>query len=499
MRADGGDGGADVVLVGSGIMSATLAVVLRGLDPGLSIRLFEAGPELARESSAGWHNAGTGHAGICELSYTPSRAADGTIDVHRALVIGRRFAHSLQFWGHAVASGILPRPADFIHAVPHVTFVTGQPDADFLRDRHAAMVGHPLFAALAFTTDPRRIAALAPLVMEGRRPGPVAASWMDAGTEIDYGRLARGLLGWLGRQPGCTVETGRRVHAVTRRGTGWDLRVGRADGTVELVGARFVFLGAGGGTLPLVQSAGIAAARGFAGFPIGGQWLVCDRADLAARHPLKVYGGTPPSAPSLGGPHLDLRRLDGRESLLFGPFASWTTRFLRDQGRLTDLPRSIRPANVGTLLCTGVRNLGLVRYLVGQGLQRMAHRLAALREFYPLARAEDWRLVEAGIRVQTLKPADRGCVTYGTEVLTAPDNTLAALLGASPGASVSVDVALQVVQRCFADRLASPAGRARMDEMIPTHATDLTEPTAARRAAPILARAAEHLGLPAPW
>jgi malate dehydrogenase (quinone) len=487
----------DAILVGSGIMSATLAALLRSLLPELTLRVVEAGPGLARESSDGWHNAGTGHAGICELSYTPSRSADGTIDVARAIRIGQRFAHSLQFWGHAVASAAIP--ADFIHAVPHATFVTGADDVAFLRDRRAGLAAHPLFAPMQFSADPARIERLAPLVMEGRTAGPVAASWMDAGTEVDYGRLARHLLGWLARQPGTAVETGRRVTGVRRAGRGWELAIARGDGTVERATARFVFLGAGGGTLPLVQSAGIAAARGYAGFPIGGQWLVCDRSDLAARHPLKVYGGTPPSAPSLGGPHLDLRRLDGKPALLFGPFASWTTRFLRFEGRLTDLPRSLRPATIGTLLRTGVQNLGLVRYLIGQGLQRMADRLAALREFYPLARSDDWRLVEAGIRVQTLKPVDRGTITYGTEVLTDPDTTLAALLGASPGASVSVDVALEIVKRCFAARLADPAVRRRLDEAIPTHAVDLTRAAEARAAAPAVARLADHLGLPAPW
>jgi len=487
----------DAILVGSGIMSATLAALLRSLLPELTLRVVEAGPGLARESSDGWHNAGTGHAGICELSYTPARSADGTIDVARAIRIGQRFAHSLQFWGHAVASAAIP--ADFIHAVPHATFVIGADDVAFLRDRRAALAAHPLFAPMQFSADPARIERLAPLVMEGRAAGPVAASWMDAGTEVDYGRLARHLLGWLARQPGTMIETGRRVRSVRRCGSGWELTIGHGDGTVERTTARFVFLGAGGGTLPFVQSAGIAAARGYAGFPIGGQWLVCDRADLAARHPLKVYGGTPPSAPSLGGPHLDLRRLDGKPALLFGPFASWTTRFLRFEGRLTDLPRSLRPSTIGTLLRTGVQNLGLVRYLVGQGLQRMADRLAALREFYPLARPDDWRLVEAGIRVQTLKPVDRGTITYGTEVLTDPDATLAALLGASPGASVSVDVALEIVKRCFADRLADPAVRRRLDEAIPTHAVDLTCAAEARAAAPAVARLADHLGLPAPW
>lgn len=487
----------DAILVGSGIMSATLAALLRGVAPDVTLRVVEAGPALARESSDGWHNAGTGHAGICELSYTPARSADGTIDVSRAVRIGQRFSHSLQFWGHAVASGAIP--ADFIHAVPHATFVTGADDVAFLRDRRAALVGHPFFAPLQFSADPARLERLAPLVMEGRAAGPVAASWMDAGTEVDYGRLARHLLGWLAGQPGTVIETGRRVRSVRRCGSGWELSIVHGDGTVERATARFVFLGAGGGTLPLVQSAGIAAARGYAGFPIGGQWLVSDRADLAARHPLKVYGGTPPSAPSLGGPHLDLRRLDGRPALLFGPFASWTTRFLRFEGRLTDLPLSLRPSTIGTLVRTGVGNLGLVRYLVGQGLQRMEHRLAALRAFYPLARADDWRLVEAGIRVQTLKPVDRGKITYGTEVLTDPGNSLAALLGASPGASVSVDVALEIVKRCFADRLADPDARRRLDELIPTHATDLTRPGEARAATAVVTARAAALGLPAPW
>jgi len=489
----------DVVLVGGGIMSATLAAMLRCLAPTLSLVVVEAGPAVARESSAGWHNAGTGHAGICELSYTPARSADGSIDVRKAVLVGERFAQSIQFWGYAVAAGVLPVPADFVHAVPHVTFVTGERDVAFLRDRHAAMVGHPFFTAATFTDDPRRIERLAPLVMEGRPPGPVGASWMETGTEIDYGRLARGLLAWVARQPNCGVCVDRRVVAVRAEPGGWRLDARDAAGGHHRYRGRFVFLGGGGGTLPLVRSAGIPAARGFAGFPIGGQWLVCDRPALAARHPLKVYGGTPPSAPSLGGPHLDLRRLDGREALLFGPFASWTTRFLRHHGSRGDLPRSIHAANLATLLTTGVRNLGLVRYLVGQGCQRMRDRLAALREFYPLAQEGDWRLVEAGIRVQTLKPADRGRVTYGTEVIASPDGSLAALLGASPGASVSVHVALGIVRRWLSERLATAGGRRRMDEMIPTHAVDCTRAEEARRAAPVVAAAAAALGLPAPW
>jgi malate dehydrogenase (quinone) len=467
----------DVVLVGSGIMSSTLAVMLKRLDPRLRVQMIEVAPELAQEASDGWNNAGTGHAGVCEMSYTPSRGPDGRVPIARALRIFEQFEHSKQFWGAIAATGEVGDPTGFIHAVPHLCFVKGADDVDFLRARHAAMTDHPFFRGMQLTTDATVIENWAPLVMEGRARGPVAATVGD-GTEVNFGLLARRFCGWLAQQEHCGVATGSKVTRL-RRGDGqWQIESRCvATGEVREQRAKFVFVGAGGGSLPLLQSTGLSEVAGLGGFPIGGQWLVCDEPAICAQHEAKVYGATPPSSPSLGSGHLDVRRLNGQRQLLFGPFASWTTRFLKHSGKWSDLPRSIRLNNLASLLRTGVRNWSLVRYLVTQGLQSMEDRMQALREYYPNARSEHWRLVEAGIRVQTIKNADRGAVNFGTEVFSSVDRSLAALLGASPGASVSVSIALEIVQTCLPHLLATAEGQERMRQMIPTFDIDLKQPS----------------------
>lgn len=486
-----------MLLVGSGIMSASLAAMLKGLEPRLSIRVVEVTPEPSREASDGWNNAGTGHAGLCEISYTPTREPDGSVGIGRAVSIFEQFEHSKQFWAHAVASGMAGEPGGFIHAVPHICFVQGAADVDFLRARQAALSEHHFFRSMQITADPATIQGWAPLVMEGRDRVPVAATRADGGTEVNFGLLARRLLGWLGTQEGCDVATGCRVTGLEREGDAWRVAVTHvASGERFVHRARFVFVGAGGGSVPLLQSTGLPEAAGLGGFPIGGQWLVCDDPALAARHEAKVYGATPPSSPSLGAPHLDLRRLGGRPQLLFGPFASWTTRFLKETGRWTDLPRSIRAGNLATLLRAAVRNRPLVQYLVAQSLQGMERRMDALRLFYPLARTADWRLVEAGIRVQTIKRADRGAIYFGTEVFSSRDRSLAALLGASPGASVAVNIALETIKTCLPHLLATTAGRARMQRMIPTYDDDLKRPENAGLFTRAARAAEETLGLP---
>jgi malate dehydrogenase (quinone) len=467
----------DVVLVGSGIMSSTLAVMLKRLDPRLRVQVLEVAPELAQEASDGWNNAGTGHAGVCEISYTPNRDPDGRVPIARALRIFEQFEHSKQFWGAIAATGEVGDPTGFIHAVPHLCFVKGSDDVDFLRARHAAMTDHPFFRGMQLTTDATVIENWAPLVMEGRARGPVAATVGD-GTEVNFGLLARRLCGWLAQQEHCGVATGSKVTRL-RRGDGqWQIESRCiATGEVREQRAKFVFVGAGGGSLPLLQSTGLSEVAGLGGFPIGGQWLVCNEPAICAQHEAKVYGATPPSSPSLGSGHLDVRRLNGQRQLLFGPFASWTTRFLKHSGKWSDLPRSIRLNNLASLLRTGVRNWSLVRYLVTQGLQSIEDRMQALREYYPNARSEHWRLVEAGIRVQTIKNADRGAVNFGTEVFSSVDRSLAALLGASPGASVSVSIALEIVQTCLPHLLATAEGQERMRQMIPTFDVDLKQPS----------------------
>ncbi len=471
----------DVILIGSGIMSANLGVMLKCLEPHLRIQLFEVTDGLAQESSDGWNNAGTGHAGICEVSYTPKREADGSVNVSKVVAIFEQFEHSKQFWSHAVARRVVQDPADFIHAVPHIGFVHGRENVEFLHARHAAMAQHHFFKPMEYTADRKIVKEWAPLVMEDRDNEPVAATKMDSGTEVNFGVLARRLLGWLGQQDGCSLAAGHRVTGLSRNGSAWEVgATNLASGEHRVHRAKFVFVGAGGGSLRLLQTTGLPETHGLGGFPIGGQWLVCDTPEVVSRHTAKVYGMVPGSAPSLGGPHLDARRLDGKNHLLFGPFASWTAKFLHKTGRFTDLPFSIRPGNLVTLLKTGLRSRHLVSYLIAQGMQSMADRMEALREFYPGAREEDWRLIDAGIRVQTLKKPDRGAVYFGTEVFTGAGHTLAALLGASPGASVSVSIALEVIKKCLPHLLTTSEGHARMKAMIPTWDEDIKQPANAQ-------------------
>lgn len=468
-----------VILIGSGVMSANLAVLLKRLDPSLSIQVYEVTEELAQESSHGWNNAGTGHAGICELSYTPHREADGSVNVKKAIEIFEQFDHSKQFWAYAVDSGMADKPKEFINPVPHLSFVHGQAQVDYLKARHAGMSAHHFFNEMEYSTDRNTIEGWAPLLTEGRGEVPIAATKMDGGTDVNFGNISRKLLHWLSQQPGCGIASNHRVTGLRKTDNGWDITSkDLATGETRKNTAKFVFIGAGGGSLQLLQKAGIPESKGLGGFPIGGQWLVCENPEIVAKHQAKVYGQALEAAPTMAVPHLDTRILDGKKTLLFGPFAAWTTKFLHKKGSYLDLPLSVKPDNLATLIKIGIHNIDLVRYLVQQGTQSMADRMEVLHVFYPAAEAKDWKLIDAGIRVQAIKKTDgeAGIVHYGTEVITNEDHTISALLGASPGASVSVNIVLEVVKRCFPELLASPEGRARMKEMIPTYDVDIKLP-----------------------
>ncbi len=489
----------DVVLVGSGVMSANLAALLKRLAPQLSIQVYEVTTDLAQEASNGWNNAGTGHAGLCELSYTPGREPDGSVNVAKLVEIFEQFEFSKQFWAHAVTHGMIARPAECINPVPHLSFVHGEDQVDFLQRRHAAMAAHHFFAGIEYSTDRNTIGSWAPLLTEGRNPAvPIAATRLMRGTDVNFGNIARQLFGWLAQQDRCGIAANHRVIDLEKNASGWDLTVrDLATGNLRRNRAKFVFIGAGGGSLPLLQRSGIPEAKGLGGFPIGGQWLICENPAVIAKHQAKVYGQALDAAPTMAVPHLDTRLLDGETKLLFGPFAAWTTKFLHKKGSVLDLPRSIRSDNLATLINIGVSNIPLVKYLVQQGTQSMEDRLEVLRIFYPAAKREDWKLIDAGIRVQAIKKTDgkAGIVHFGTEVLTDSDRSLSALLGASPGASVSVHIVVEVIKRCFPDLLDTPAGRARMKTVIPNWDEDLKAPSAAARFRELSAQAESILQL----
>ena len=488
----------DIILIGSGVMSANLGAMLKRLNPQLSIQLYEATEGLAQESSDGWNNAGTGHAGICELSYTPKREVDGSVNVQKVVEIFEQFEKSKQFWSYAVANDMADHPKEFINPVPHLSFVHGADQVDFLKARHKGMSAHHFFEEMAYTTDRATIASWAPLLVEGRGDGPIAATKMNCGTDVNFGAISRKLLGWLGRQEGCGIASGHRVIGLRKISTGWEVRVKElATGLVRVNRTKFVFVGAGGGSLPLLQKSGIPEAKGLGGFPIGGQWLVCDNPEIVKLHQAKVYGQALPAAPTMAVPHLDTRILDGKKTLLFGPFAAWTTKFLHQKGHYTDLPFSIRPDNLATLINIGIHNLDLVRYLIQQGTQSMQNRIKVLQIFYPAAQAADWKLIDAGIRVQAIKKTDgqAGIVHYGTEVITDAAGSISALLGASPGASVSVNIVLEIIKKCFPELLVSPEGYARMKAMIPTFDVDIKLPANAAQFREVSQRTDVILGL----
>ena len=469
----------DVVLIGSGVMSSNLGVLLKRLQPDLTIQVYEVTEELAQESSHGWNNAGTGHAGICELSYTPNREADGSVNVSKVIQIFEQFEQTKLFWSYAVAKGLVSNPKEFINPVQHLSFVHGQPMVDFLKARHTGMAAHHFFSELEYSTDRETIGSWAPLLTEGRADVPIAATKMDRGTDVNFGEISRKLLGWLGGQDGCGIASGHRVTDLKKTAHGWELAIRNlATGETFQNNAKFVFVGAGGGSLPLLQKAGIPEAKGLGGFPIGGQWLVCDNPEIVEKHQAKVYGQPLDAAPTMAVPHLDTRILDGKKTLLFGPFAAWTTKFLHKEGSYLDLPLSVKPDNLATLIKIGIHNLDLVKYLVQQGTQSLADRMEVLHVFYPNAKEEDWKLIDAGIRVQAIKKTDgeAGIVHYGTEVITDADKSISALLGASPGASVCVNIVLEVIKNCFPHLLETPEGSARMKEMIPTWDVDIKQP-----------------------
>ena len=279
----------DLVFVGAGVMSTTLATLLKELQSDLTIEIIEALEVVAGESTNPWNNAGTGHAALCELNYTPEKAG-GSVDISKAIQINEAFEVSKQFWASLVERHRLPEPESFIAPVPHLSFVRGK-DVAFLRARHQALSAHALFAGMEYTEDRAKIAAWAPLVMDGRDPAePVAATRAEEGTDVNFGALTQGMLESLSKQPGVSVHLGERVTDIARRADGrWKLTVEGRDGKRKVL-ARFAFLGAGGGALPLLQKSGIPEGRGFGGFPVSGQWLRCDNPEVVANHQAKVYG-----------------------------------------------------------------------------------------------------------------------------------------------------------------------------------------------------------------
>ncbi|NHN84579.1 malate:quinone oxidoreductase [Acetobacter musti] len=466
----------DVVLIGGGVMSATLGTFLNTLQPDWTIDMFERLDDVAQESSNAWNNAGTGHSALCELNYTTENK-DGSIDISKAVNVNEQFQVSRQFWSFLVKSGEIPNPRDFITPVPHMSFVWGNANVDFLRRRYEALKDHPLFAGMRYSEDPEQLKQWMPLVMRDRIPGQkLAATWIPSGSDVNFGALTHILFGSLKKKPGIALHTGHEVEDIRRGPDGrWEIKVKTlSTGQSRTISTRFVFIGAGGAALPLLQKTGIPESHGVGGFPVSGQFLRCKNPDVIAAHRAKVYGKASVGAPPMSVPHLDTRVINGQASLLFGPYAGFSTRFLK-KGSLFDLPLSIRGNNIGAIMAVARSNWPLTKYLIQQVMQSNADRMRALRDFVPDARDEDWELIVAGQRVQVIKadPKKGGVLQFGTEVISSADGSVAALLGASPGASTAAPIMLTVLKKCFPQQL--PGWEAKLKEMVPSYGTRLAD------------------------
>jgi len=466
----------DVVLIGAGIMSATLGMLLKQLQPNITITIFERLDVAAAESSDAWNNAGTGHAAFCELNYTP-QLPNGSIETDKAVKVAESFEISRQFWSYMIQEKVLSDPETFIRRIPHMSFVSGEKNVAYLKKRYDALQRYPLFHGMTYSEDPQQLTEWVPLMMQGRKATEkIAATCMNRGTDVNFGSLTHSLLDRLKEMAGVKIYFNHEVQRLNKQSDGtWQIGLkDRSTDKKRTITAKFVFIGAGGGSLPLLLKSGIPEGKTFGGFPVSGQWLRCNNPQVIAQHNAKVYGKASVGSPPMSVPHLDTRIINGKKSLLFGPFAGFSTKFLKS-GSLFDLFLSIRPSNILPMLSAGLHNIPLTRYLIRQVRQSDEERLAALQAFVPAAKMSDWELVVAGQRVQVIKKDEEegGILEFGTEVVSAADGSLAALLGASPGASTAVSIMLKLLQKCFPVKMRSGEWLAKLQQMIPSYGLSL--------------------------
>lgn len=444
----------DAVLIGGGIMSATLGTYLNELEPNWKIQMFERLDQVAKESSQALNNAGTGHSGFMEMNYTSEK--NGKMEIEKAVSTAEQFEISKQFWAYQVSKKVLGEPKTFINPVPHIAFVWGD-NVEFLKKRHTAMITNPMFYGMKYTENPLVIKTWAPLIMNSRASNQrVAATYMDVGSDVDYGSITRQLIQHLTKQPNFKLSTSTEVIGISPNDDKtWTISFKNLKtNTLGHVKTKFVFIGAGGATIKLLQLTGLNETKQYAGFPIGGTFLMTENPEITTEHTAKVYGLAELGAPPMSVPHIDTRYINGKKYVLFGPFATYSNKFLK-YGAQTDLLNSTHKSNVLPMLTVGIENLDLVKYLISQVMMSHEAQIKELRKYYPEANPKDWTLSQAGQRVQIIKkePNQPVSLKFGTEIFSSKDGSVTALLGASPGASTSPYIMLTLLEKSFPEKV----------------------------------------------
>lgn len=468
----------NIVLIGAGIMSATLGILLKKIMPNVTIDIYERLDKVGAESSDAWNNAGTGHSAFCELNYTPTME-NGEIDIEKALRISQSFEVSKQFWAYLKQEKTFKNPFAFINDIDHMSFVWGNDNVEFLKKRYQVLSKFAMFEDMKYTEDFDEISKWIPLMMKNRdRNEKIAVTKMAIGTDVNFGEITRGMITYLDTLEGVNVHLGQEIKDLNKQHNDtWKIEIEDVESDKNyIVTADFVFIGAGGGSLKLLEKSDIPEGRGYGGFPVSGQWLKCTNKEVIKQHEAKVYGKAATGSPPMSVPHLDTRMMNGERALLFGPYAGFSTKFLKN-GSYLDLPLSIEVHNIWPMINAGIKNFHLTKYLVKQVMQSPEERFKMLQQYYPEAKFKDWELAIAGQRVQIIKKDEEkgGVLKFGTEVVTDSEKSLAVLLGASPGASTAVSIMLDLLATCFPELLKTNEWQTAIKEMIPTYGKSLIE------------------------
>lgn len=453
-----------------------MAALIHELMPEYKILIIERLNGIALESSDSWNNAGTGHSAFCELNYTPFKE-DGTIDLTKAIKIAEQFELSKQMWAYLVEKNRID--SSFLHQVPHCSIITGDENVKFLKKRVETMRKNPLFSEMQYSEDLEELYRWFPLIMEGRNSEiPIAASRMEIGTDINFGLLTRQLFKSLIKKETIEILFETEVYDINRNeDTTWNIEFKNLTTNIKSsIDSQYVFVGAGGGALKLLNKAEIKEVDGYGGFPIGGKWLKCTNLNVIKTHHAKVYGKAEIGAPPMSVPHLDSRVIKGQNELLFGPYAGFSTKFLK-HGSYFDLPESLDLDNILPMIQVGLHNIPLTKYLVDQVLMNFEDKFEELVKYYPQAQKEDWELINAGQRVQVIKKNEsgEGILEFGTEIIVTQDGTLSGILGASPGASTAASIMLKILDKMFTTEIKSNSFQKKLKEIFPSYNISLSE------------------------